>query len=210
VLYIFLWTFSAVAVFLYDQPLFNVEPIMLFYIVGSIAVYIIGYKALSQPEVFFHRQEKILQQDFSNTMTDLSIGEQLTIPKTTEKYKTSGLTSEQVATYRNKLVTFMALEKPFLNPELTLDNLADALEMHPHHLSQVINQSFSQNFYEFINSNRVEEAKLIIESDRVKTFTILAIALESGFNSKTTFNVSFKKFTGITPSAYLKQVSAGK
>jgi AraC-like DNA-binding protein len=76
--------------------------------------------------------------------------------------------------------------------------------MSPNHLSQVINQLEGKNFFDFVNAYRVEEVKRKMADDRSKKLTLLAIALESGFNSKTSFNMVFKKMTGQTPSQYYK------
>jgi len=100
----------------------------------------------------------------------------------------------------------METEKPYLEPKLTLSSLADELEISANHLSQVINQYEEKNFFDFVNSYRVEEYKERATDPAYQNFSILAIALDSGFNSKSSFNQVFKKFTGKTPSQYLSEV----
>ena len=96
----------------------------------------------------------------------------------------------------------MESEKPHLDSDLTLPKLADHLQIPPHHLSQIINESLKQNFFDFVNGYRVEEAKQLLLDPEKSSFTVLAIAEEAGFNSKTVFNTAFKKGTGKTPSAF--------
>ena len=94
--------------------------------------------------------------------------------------------------------------KPFLDPNLTLAQLSDALEIPSHYLSQVINEVFGLNFFNFVNGYRVEEVKLRILNPKYDSFPVLGIALECGFNSKTAFNRIFKNMTGLTPTEYKK------
>jgi AraC-like DNA-binding protein len=95
-------------------------------------------------------------------------------------------------------------EKPYLDCELTLGRLAETLNVSPHNLSEVINTKLKQNFYDLVNSYRVEEVKRKLQSPEFDMYSILGIAYESGFNSKTSFNTIFKKYVGQTPSAYKK------
>ena len=96
-------------------------------------------------------------------------------------------------------------EKIFVNPELTLAELAQTLDVHPHNLSQVINTYEEKSFYDYINLKRIEEFKRIVALPENRKFTLLALAHDCGFNSKTSFNRNFKNLTGLSPSDYLKQ-----
>jgi len=102
------------------------------------------------------------------------------------------------------LQNYMTEEKPFKDDSLSLDQLAEKLYISPRYLSQVINTCLSQNFYTFINSYRVEEAKALLSNPLNRDESVLAIAYDSGFKSKTSFNTIFKKMTGMTPSQYKK------
>lgn len=101
-----------------------------------------------------------------------------------------------------KLRAHMAEQKPYLREELTLQDLADELSLSAQQISMLLNIHFKQNFYNFINSYRIEEVKRQLARPDHKTRTLLAIAYEAGFNSKSTFNTMFKKFTGKTPKEY--------
>ncbi|MBX2845004.1 MAG: helix-turn-helix domain-containing protein [Saprospiraceae bacterium] len=100
---------------------------------------------------------------------------------------------------------YMTREQPFLNPELTLAEFADGLNLSPSVVSKTINQGFEMNFKDFINSFRVEAVQELIRLGKAENLSLLGIAFEAGFNSKATFNRTFKKFTNISPSEYLAE-----
>ena len=99
----------------------------------------------------------------------------------------------------------MDKEKPYLNSTITLNDLSEKLAVSSHNLSEVINTRLQQSFFDFINTYRVEEVKKALTDPAKSHYTLLSIALDCGFNSKTSFNTVFKKHTRLTPSQY-KQV----
>jgi AraC-like DNA-binding protein len=103
-----------------------------------------------------------------------------------------------------KLQQHMQSAKPYLEPELTLDELATQLSVKPKILSQTINELLHQNFFEFVNHYRIDEAKRLFTNPKDKKITVLEVMYEVGFNSKSSFNTIFKKNTGLTPSEYKK------
>lgn len=113
-----------------------------------------------------------------------------------------GIESEQLTVWKGKIQQLMQAEKIYLNPQLSLSQMASQLEIPAQHLSQVIKEGFGKNFNEFINEFRVGEVKNLIMDPKKSHLSLLGIAYESGFNSKATFNRTFKKFTGMTPSAF--------
>jgi AraC-like DNA-binding protein len=131
---------------------------------------------LAQPEIFSRIEEK-------------------------PKYNSSKLTSADAEMHLTKLKSFMEQEKPYLNPALTLKELSSELSIPARHLSQIINESMQSNFYDYISKYRIEEAKSIL-SDQSSNKTVLEILYEVGFNSKSSFNTAFKKYTGVTPSKF--------
>lgn len=108
---------------------------------------------------------------------------------------------------KKQISDFMDSEKPFLNPEITLPELAKDLKISSNQLSQIINANFGKNFNEFINEYRVEMFKSKLKDESVQHLSLLGIALECGFNSKATFNRVFKKTTQVSPSEYQKSIS---
>ncbi|MCS6819220.1 MAG: AraC family transcriptional regulator [Chitinophagales bacterium] len=109
-----------------------------------------------------------------------------------------------------KLLDFMEKEKPYLNPELTIQDLADKMNIPKHHLTYIINNGLQKNFFNFVNEYRVEEFKKRVANPAYKHLTLLAIAFDSGFNSKSSFNNIFKNITGQTPSEYKKSIDQKK
>lgn len=121
-----------------------------------------------------------------------------------KKYEKSTLTPERAEVYLKKLLGLMEREKPYTDGRLTLTKLAAKLSVTPHHLSQIMNERLNQNFFDFVNTYRVEEAKRQLHDDAKKHYSLLAIAEEVGFNSKSAFNAAFKKQTDMTPSDFRK------
>lgn len=103
-----------------------------------------------------------------------------------------------------KLLQFMEKEKPYLDEELSLQKLSLLMNISTHQVSQAINQGLHTNFYKFVNAYRIEEVKNKLTNPEFEKYSILGIAFESGFNSKSTFNKIFKEETGMTPSEFKK------
>ena len=123
------------------------------------------------------------------------------------RYERSGLSDTDSKEYLIRLQNYLQKEKPYINSELTIYDLSNELGISRHHLTQVINEKLHKNFYTLINDYRLEEVKKRLQSPKYQNLTLLAIAYESGFNSKSTFNDFFKKTTGITPSQYKKTIA---
>lgn len=101
-----------------------------------------------------------------------------------------------------KLQQYMISEKPFLDPSLTIQDVAIATKIPVRELSLLINHKLEQHFYDFVNAYRVENAMAILKDSTKNKVTILEILYEVGFNSKSSFNTAFKKHTGTTPTSY--------
>ncbi len=121
------------------------------------------------------------------------------------KYQSSALQESEKHHYHKKLLALMQKDHVYLDPSLSLPNLSEKLDIAPCYVSQVINESFHQNFNDFVNKYRIEKSKELI-AKYAHTQNISEIALEAGFNSKSTFNSAFKKHTGITPKEFKKQI----
>lgn len=114
-------------------------------------------------------------------------------------------TLREIDHFTQELAAKMREDKPYLNPALSLRELADSLELHPNKLSWLINESIGQNFNTYINAFRLEAFKALAKDPKNRHLTLLGLAYDSGFNSKTVFNSYFKKVEGMTPRAWLKQ-----
>ncbi|MCA9732697.1 MAG: helix-turn-helix transcriptional regulator [Deferribacteres bacterium] len=120
-------------------------------------------------------------------------------------YKKSGLKPEVAKEIHQRLLNVMSQKKLYTNPQLTLSDLAQGIDVSVNHLSQVINQYEKVNFHDFVNKYRIDE--FIKNATRNKEFSLLAHAYDAGFNSKSSFNSVFKKHNGMTPSKYIAQLT---
>jgi len=156
-------------------------------------VFVIGILGLRQPEVFWPPSPADDPVEAAKTPPP---------PANGNKYRKSGLDPAKAADIEKALLALMAGQDPQEDSDLTLQQLADRLGVSPHNLSEVINGHLGTSFHDFVNGYRVEEAKRRLLDPELAHQTILAVALESGFRSKSTFNKIFKRFTGTTPSQY--------
>ncbi|MGS2763417.1 helix-turn-helix domain-containing protein [Sinomicrobium sp. M5D2P9] len=150
--------------------------------------------------LFYMGYHIILQKEiFPYTIAELSNIEKIIGTKNTSA--PSQLTEAQV---KEKILTFLQYHKPYLENDLTLTKLAARLGFKSHYLSYFLNNHLNKNFYSLINEFRVEESKNILRDTSKSHLNMLGVAFESGFNSKTAFNTTFRKMTGITPSEFRK------
>lgn len=179
---------SAVNSYLSFQSRENIYFIVLSLMIFLLLLFIIFvlFKALHNPQIFSGWDEKQIEE-------------------ATQAPKLAPLQpDEEKQKILQKLQQHMQAAKPFLEPELTLDELANQLSVKSKLLSQTINELLQQNFFEFINSYRIEEAKRLLNNPKDKKITVLEVMYEVGFNSKSSFNTLFKKATGVTPSEFKK------
>lgn len=127
--------------------------------------------------------------------------------KESEKYIKSGLRDQVADEYLEKLISFVEIKKPYLNRDLSIQDLSEMTGIPRHHITQVLNEKHGKNFFTFINEYRVKEVINRFKDARNNNYTILSIAFDSGFNSKTTFNSIFKSQTGQTPSEFREKLT---
>ncbi len=177
------------------------------WLVFSALPYFMGYVAIHQPEVFRLSQqvEFFNPKDVIKTEVSTKVLEDVRVVSI-EVDTGESEPDFNLLILREKVDAYLRDHKPYINPRLTLHELADALELHPNVLSKTINDGFERNFFDLVNSYRIEEFKRLLEIPQYENYTLLGIAFEVGFNSKTAFNRSFKKLTQLTPSEYFYQV----
>ncbi len=124
------------------------------------------------------------------------------------KYLRSGLKEQEAEKYLKQLLKIMEEEKPYLNGELSINDLTKRMEIPRHYLTQILNGKLGKNFYTFINEYRVKEVIRMMQDPEYDRFTLLALGFEAGFNSKSSFNSIFKNFTGMTPSEYKEKLKS--
>ncbi len=159
------------------------------------AIYLLSYFALKQKEIFPF--QSIEAADIHEIINE----------RNHEMLKQERISAHRIEPLMDKLKTMMKTDRCFLDHDLGLPHLAKKMDLTSHELSYLLNQGLGVSFFEFVNRYRVEEAKTLLLSEEHDHLNILGIAYETGFNSKTTFNTSFKKFTGVSPSEFKK--SAG-
>lgn len=187
--FLFIIVMGAVNSYLSFQSLSNAYFVVLGIMIFVLLLFIVFilFKALRNPGMFSVWEEKEIEEVMN------------------VKYATSNVAVDEKKTILAKLQQHMAANKPYLEPDLTLDQLAAQLSVKPKLLSQVINEMAEQNFFEFINQYRIEEAKRLLTNPKDKKITVLEVLYEVGFNSKSSFNTLFKKETGLTPSEFKRK-----
>lgn len=149
----------------------------------SVVIYWLGHLGIYKFSVLAERKDI---RTFARSSTRFSI---------TEKQK-----NEHIIALEKLLIE----DKTYLDPSLTLQKIATQLQISKGHLSRVINNELNTSFTDYLNTLRVEEAKRYLANPDFSSYTLVAIGLEAGFNSKSTFNLAFKKNTGMTPSQFKK------
>lgn len=154
-------------------------------IIISFSIFALGYKGILQREVFDARADEQMP---------------LAVPEVSREEKPDHALI-------TRLRQFMETSKPYLDPELSLSALSKGIGLNRNQLSQLINEGMGENFYDFVNKYRVEEVKRLMVDPEKQNYNLLGIALEAGFKSKSTFNLIFKRFTGLTPTEYKKNIT---
>jgi len=196
-----------------------------------IMTYSVSYFAIKQPNLFkdeaeFEDDEGLYRRKVSDVIANMKQEEatpesvvETVVPSIIEtpKQEETGATSPAVpktevqelspekAKQLQKMQQYMLSAKPFLNPELTLQDLSAKLNIPKHQLTMLFNNHLGKNFFEYINEYRIEETKLRMLDPAYEHLTLVAIAYECGFNSKSTFNTFFKHATGLTPTEWRKK-----
>jgi AraC-like DNA-binding protein len=120
------------------------------------------------------------------------------------KYQNLNLPPDALADYQQRIVQVMENQKPYLDPEFSLQKLAELTQLPPHQLSHTFSEKLRQNFTVFTNTYRIKEAERRLQDRTYDRLTIAAIAFDCGFNSISAFNGAFKKQKGVTPSTFKK------
>ncbi len=159
----------------------------------------------ASPVVVSSAEEEIQQREQSLEQHPEVISEQQ--PSVVEeKYKTNRLTEEECKELHKKLVAYVEKEKPYINPDLKMGDLASALDTSSHSLSYLLNQYLNQSYYDFINEYRVTQFKKMVADSQYSRYTLTALAELCGFSSRASFFRSFKKSTGVTPNEYIRSI----
>jgi AraC-like DNA-binding protein len=126
--------------------------------------------------------------------------------KETSKYKNSNLNPQTIEQYKTQLIQLMEIQKVYLNGKLSIHDVSENLNIPRQYISEVLNEHMNISFQDFVNAYRVDEFIERLKNDQNNHFTLLAIATDVGFNSKSSFNAIFKKIKGLTPTEFKKQL----
>lgn len=185
-------TIWLVVLFVQDNKIISIS--------STIFVVLLGYFGITQVNVFGSKVDSLSNVIFINDEVEKE--KELDISSRPVKYQYSSLSNDESLQIHKLLLKILESEKPFLNPELTLAQLAKLIPTHPNKLSEVINKFEQKNFYDLINEKRIHEFLRLLNMPENKQFTLMSLAYDCGFNSKASFNRNFKKYTGKTPSEY--------
>jgi len=210
---LFAWIIGIVSIHLeYFHIDIHIDLFIFVYLTLVLIIYIISYAALKSPEIFkldesqlnvvFRKSKGNFNSVNSKSIVDDVVSE-IHDEKTIEEPE-----DPMIEKINTDLLNYIEKEKPYLNPELSLQELADNLEAKRHLLSNVINQKHNKNFYEFINQYRIEEVKSMLTDPENKHLKLISIAYDAGFNSKASFNRIFKQMTNMTPSQFISTQQA--
>lgn len=193
-----IFSFIASAVLIIVYNIFSVAEKLNIYIniFFLVVVYFVAYYSIKQKEIFpkgLNIEETIKGDVF---LEDTDIGGRVRLLNDTELNE-----------IKTNLLQLIDKKAPYLDSELNLLKLADELNVSSHQLSYVLNEGFGENFFYFINKYRVQKAQELLSDPKYDHLSMLAIGYEAGFNSKTSFNTTFKKMTSFTPSEYRKNRS---
>lgn len=206
ILVMFSWIIGFVGIHLdYLHINTGIDLFTLAYLVLVVVIYIISYSAIRSPEIYKLDESQIkvisIKRQAERSGVLRSINRELTLVKNQKDTEPeSGVSVNREL--NDKLISYMEAEKPYLNPELSLSELAEKVNLTRNQLSNTINQNHQMNFYEFINQYRIIEVKRLMEDTAKKHLKLISLAYDAGFNSKASFNRIFKQMTEMTPSQY--------
>ena len=172
------------------------------YLMVVVVIYSMGYMGIRQPAIFASPESVAALESVQHAPEPATDNAVSGTPRDGAKYRTSALDSAMSAALRDELQSYMNKERPYLESQLTLPQLAQQLGISPNYLSQVINEQLQKNFFDFINEYRVAEAKSKLTAGSTTKGSIADVAYDSGFNSKSAFYTAFKKHVGMTPSEF--------
>ncbi|MEY3441773.1 MAG: hypothetical protein RLZZ519_54 [Bacteroidota bacterium] len=182
----------------------TIHPGIFLFLGFAVFAFAFTFFGIRQPAIFTRKPDERFVDDMAEVNGDSTSNLEET--EQTERYAHSSLTRENAERYLEQLTNYLGNGQPYLHRDLTLQDVAQDLGIPPHHLTQTINELLQKNFYTLINEYRIEEVKLRLLDPKFAHYNILAIAHDAGFNSKSAFNMIFKKHVGVTPSQYRKEV----
>lgn len=198
---IFFTIIDALSFFNIIQPTETIS--VMYFLLMIVYVSFLGLFGLRQPGIYKGQKNKVEEiRNMDTTSNDNPMMEQSLDDAEGLKYANSRLTEEQKIEIFNRLSAIMKEQKPYLNPKITIEDLATLMGINKKYLSQVINEMTKDNFYMFINRHRVDEAKQMLLNKEFDHLSIEGIGNSVGFNSRSVFNSAFKQLENVTPTQF--------
>ncbi len=179
---------------------YTIHPGLFLFLGFAAFAFTFTYFGIRQPIIY----TKKVDERFVDEMEEVEEAE--VEEESTGKYSHSSLSVTQAEQYIQQLTAYLEEGKPFIHRDLTIQDVAKELDIPQHHLTQAINEQLEKNFYTLVNEYRIEEVKKRLIDPKSAHLNILAIAHDAGFNSKSSFNMTFKKYTGMTPTQFRKEM----
>ncbi|MEM8889341.1 MAG: helix-turn-helix domain-containing protein [Bacteroidota bacterium] len=170
--------YHLVEIFIFPRNIYIAYYLPLHILLAFVTLFM-GYRALMQPEI-------------------------TEVVKSVIKYQSSQIDPQELEEMKEKLIASIEGEKLYMQPELNMQSLSSITAIPPHKISQILSKGLRSNFYELINSYRIEEVKRYLKDSKLDNRTILSLAYDAGFNSKNAFYKAFKEATGMSPSEFRK------
>ncbi|MCF2947566.1 helix-turn-helix domain-containing protein [Paraglaciecola aquimarina] len=204
-----LWLFlfgllQGISILLFFQEYEELTQIMGFMEYFSIIViFYIGVMGLLQPEIY-RQSEQVYITELKRALNNPAASLPEEKNDDNIKYRKSALTDQDMQRIANKLNTLMQEQRTFLEPDLSMPQLAAHLTVSPNYLSQTLSSKFDSNFFDYINRLRIDYAKIQLLDPQLSKKSVVDIAIDSAFNSRSAFYTAFKKHVGMTPSEFKK------
>ncbi|OJJ14198.1 hypothetical protein BKI52_43795 [marine bacterium AO1-C] len=185
----------ATILFVFELPQYRLEffNYNIAWLILAFITYTLGYFAMFTPEIFKVAVEEVAPKTLFS-------------PKPVPAKKE--LNEADLTHWKNQLTQVMQTEQPYLNPKLTLADLAELMELDKLLVSRIIHEGFALNFHDYINTYRIDHFVELSQNEAFQHYTLLALAYEVGFNAKSTFHKAFKRLKNTSPKAYLDSLMA--
>ncbi len=178
----------------------GIDLFMYVYLILVLVIYFISFMSLRTPEIFKLQEESFGSEKSAEIEISIKQNDKTISLEMIEEL------DKDTSLILDKLKQHMEENKPYLNPDLSLQDLADQMSLSRNQISALINQQYHKNFFEFVNYFRVNEVKILMELPENKNLKLMSLAYDAGFNSKSSFNRVFKQQTQMTPSEYFKSM----
>lgn len=204
--YFILFILGGINIFIDFLPF---DPYYTVFVFIAVLSFVYGFYAIKQPvlaRILIGTGEAVFSSPSGPGAVNIDKGITGKAGSRKERYLRSGLDKQQARKYLSAILSYMEKEKPYLDRDLTIYDLSLQTGISRHHITEVLNNLHGRNFFTFINEYRVKEVIVKMKDPANRHYTVLSIAYDSGFNSKSTFNTIFKNITGHTPTQYLDKL----